>query len=401
MPHWLKCDVRYSSDSRTALFKLNTRVLLKAQHHGSKNTANLFIMIKAEYVNALNFHTHDEHVPNAVRNLLSPDAVCLDFALSSPPIVVGPRYPDPLVPKNEQATHILSSLRTLAQQTNVAVFLSHRALSRPSLETLCAAASNHALAHMDQHARISTLYSGKGGRILYPLVKARSKPEHSADAGPRSPIVESPPSYDELGPGPPAVVKEAHTGYDRPSHSQKKRRRPRSSSGSIDVEAGRFAQHPATSTTGGNGDKDTSTRLDSEEGNREVPGMAEEVQCQLEGLESRLANRLEHFLTDLLERHKDKVVDVVEQRLKEHRESVEKRLEEHDEEIQRSLGQARAEIEVDVEDQLLDRKCELDQMAKDEREGLEENLREQLEVGLADLEQALLERLSTARAVLQ
>lgn len=366
---------------------------MKAQHHGSKNTANLFIMIRAEHINTLDFHTHNEHVPNAVRNLLSPDAVCLDFALSSPPIVIGPQHPDPLVPKNEQATDILSSLRTLAQQASVAVYLSHRALPRPSLETICAATSNHALGHMDQHASIPRLYSGKGGRILYPLVKARSEPDLSADAGHQSLIVESPPSYDELGPGPPALVKEAHTGYGHSSNSQKKRRRPRSSSGSIDVEARPFVQHP-------DGNKDTSTGLDSKAENYEVPGMAKEVQCQLEGLEGRLANRLEHFLTGLFEKHKDKVVDAVERKLKEHRESVEKRLEEHEEEIQRSLGQARAEIESDVEDQLLDRKCELDQMVKDEREGLEENLREQLEVGLGDLEQALLERLSTARAVL-
>lgn len=49
---------------------------------------------------------------------------------------------------------------------------------------------------------------------------------------------------------------------------------------------------------------------------------------------------------------------------------------------------------------MLDRKCELDQMVKDECEGLESDLREQLEDGLADLEQALAERPSTARAVL-
>lgn len=38
---------------------------------------------------------------------------------------------------------------------------------------------------------------------------------------------------------------------------------------------------------------------------------------------------------------------------------------------------------------LLDRKCELDQMVKDERKGLEEDLQERLEDGLADAEQRL------------
>ena len=46
-------------------------------------------------------------------------------------------------------------------------------------------------------------------------------------------------------------------------------------------------------------------------------------------------------------------------------------------------------------------KCDLDQMAKDEREGLEESIRGQVEGRPVDLEQALLERLRTAKAVLQ
>ncbi|KAK7702615.1 hypothetical protein SLS64_009578 [Diaporthe eres] len=404
VPCWLKCDIRYSSASRTALFKLNIGVLLKSQHHSSKNTANLFVMIKAEHVNALKFHTHDEHVPSAVRNLLSPDAVCLDFTLSSPPTVIAPRHPDPLVPKNEQAEHVLSSLQSLAQQTNVAVFLSHRALSRPALETLCAATSNHALGHMDQHGSISSLYGGKGGRILYPFVTIPNEPEHKFDTGLPPPLVESPPSYDELGPGPPLLVEEADAGSVHPSQSPKKRPRPRSisgsTSGSTSVKTKRSMQHPAVATGGDDG-KDMSTGLSPKEGGyKTVPGMAGKVQYQLEGMERRLANRLEHFLASLLERHKEEIVGIVEQRLEEHRESVEKRLEEHDEEIHRNLDQARAEIEVDMEEQLLDRKCELDQMVKDEREGLEEDLRERLEGGLADLEQDLVERLSTARAVL-
>jgi len=218
MPCWLKCDIRYSSASQTAVFNLKTRVLLKAQHHGFKNSANLFVMIKAEHVTALNLHSHDGHVPSVVRNLLSPDAVCLDFVLSSPPTVIAPQNPDPLVPKNEQAAYILSSLQTLTQQTRVDVFLSHRALSRTALETLCAAASNHTLTHMDQYGSNSSLYGGKGGRILYPLNSIQSEHEHEHEHEAEVPphIVESPPSYDELGPGPPPLMTEAHAGAAPP-----------------------------------------------------------------------------------------------------------------------------------------------------------------------------------------
>ncbi|KAJ0103776.1 hypothetical protein J7T55_002195 [Diaporthe amygdali] len=400
VPCCLKCDVRCSSASRTALFKLNIRVLLRAQHHSSKNTANLFIVIKTEQVNALNIHTNNEHVPGTVSKLLSRDAVCLKFALSSPPTIIAPRHPDPLVPKNEQAARVLSSLQILAQQTDVAVFLSHRALSRSALESLCAATSNPALAHLDQYFSISSLYGGKGGRTLYPFVTIPSEPEHEVDAGPASPVVESPPSYDELGPGPPSLVKEANSGSAHFSSSQK-RPRPRSRNSSIGVQAKRRTQHPAATGDSGENCRNISMGFDSKEvDHSKVSKIAGEVQHQLEDMERRLADRLESFLTDLFERHKDNVVNLVEQRLEKHRESLEKRLEEHDEEIQRNLAQTRDEIEVDVEEQLLDRKCELDQMVKDEREGLEEDLRERLEGGLADVEHAIIQHLSTARAVL-
>jgi hypothetical protein len=108
---------------------------------------------------------------------------------------------------------------------------------------------------------------------------------------------------------------------------------------------------------------------------------------------------LEHFLADLLGKHKEIVG--IDERLQKHRESVEIRLNEHDENMQKTLGYARAAIEDDIEEQLIDRKCELDQMVKDERECLEDSIRGQVEEGLADLEQALVERLETAKVVLQ
>ncbi|KAH8744667.1 hypothetical protein F5883DRAFT_21153 [Diaporthe sp. PMI_573] len=404
-PCRLKCDIRYSSASQTALFKLNISVLLKAQHHTSKNTANLFIIIKAEHINALKFHDHDEHVPDTVRNLLSPDAVCLDFTLRSPPMVIAPRHPNPLVPKNEQAAHILSSLQSLAQQTNVAIFLSHRALSRSALETLCTAASNHALGHMEQHGSISSLYGGKDGRMLYPIVDIPDVPEHRVDTELPLPLVENPPAYDKLGPGPPLLMEEDEAGSVHPSHSQKKRPRSRSNSGNTGVKTKRPMQHPAAATPGsscGGSSTDMPKALNTEDlEHNKVPGMAGKVQCQLEEMERRLTNRLEHFLGDLLEKHKEEMGGMVKHQLEEHWGLVEARLEKHDEDIQKNLEYARAAIEDDVEEQLIDRKCELDQMVKDEREGLEDSIRGQVEEGLVDLEQALLERLKTAKAVLE
>lgn len=403
-PCWLKCDIRYSSTSQTALFKLNIGVLLKAQHHTSKNTANLFVMIDGEQVNALRFHTDSEHdkcIPSTVRNLLSPDAVCLDFTLSSPPTVIAPHYPDPLVPKNEQAAYILSSLQSLAVQAKVTISLSNRVLSRSALEILCTAASNHALGRMKQYGNISTLYGGKGGRILYP---SPNQPGSKVDTEFSPHIVENPPAYDQLGPGPPLLNEDDEASFAHSSDSQKKRPRSRSNSGSGSVKAKRPMPEPAAASAfdshGRNG-SDTPKELTKELDCNEALGMTGEVKDQLENMERRLANRLQHFLTDLLKKHKEEVVSMVEQRLEEHWGLVETRLEKHEEYMQENLEHARAEIEGDVEEQLVDRKCELDQMVKDEREDLEDSIREQVEDGLAVLEETVLDRLRTAKAVFQ
>lgn len=398
-----RLHIRYESASRSALFKLQLPVLLRPRRNKSKNTAQFFLFMPPENIATLSIAGGQQDTPEAVRNIMPADHLCLRFALSTPPTVVAPPAPDRLVPKNERSAGVLTSLLDLARQTNLAIYIPHRALDQPRLQTLCTAASGHGLASIDYHSTAS-LYGGKGGRVLEALMVAGPPPSSDMGisdtaAGPHA-TTDSPPSYNELGPAPP-LEKNFFAGG---SSSLKRPRRstsdsdsggcgPPSPSRSDEGPAKRLRAGPASQDIGqyvGNsvGVKQPEQILHSEQSEQ-----TKQMDRRIEQMEQRLAARLDGRL--------DRFEKVVREQLQEHKrmitEMVEERMDAHEEQTQTDLAYLRREVESDVEEQLIGKKAELDEQFKDEREDIKADLEERF----ADLERSISERFSSARAVLE
>lgn len=383
-----KLQIIYESASRSALFKLQLSILLKPQRNKSKNTAQFFLLIPPENIATLSLSPASGHEPSEiVQKVLSPDAICLRFALSSPPTVVAPPAPDRIVPKNEHNAGVLASLLDLARQTNITIYLPHRALDRTRLRTLCTAASGSGMTSIDRHGT-ATLYGGKGGRVLEASI-VDSQPENGDGAG--VPAADSPPSYDELGPGPPPAVSVSESLAKGSLDGRTPRKRPRRSSS----DAGSDPPSPGGEEKAKRSRDDQTSRetLHHVDGMGEQTEYTKQTELRMEQMEQRLTARLDRRL-DLFEK-------LIKDQIQEHKRSitemVEQRIEAHEEQTQTDLDHLRREVESDVEDQLIGKKAELHEHFSDEREELQASLEERF----AELEESITERFSSARAVLE
>lgn len=191
-------DARRVASTADAFLKLRTTVLLKAS---APRKTPLFLFIHPERVRALRLGelNADEksHQEEACRKL-GTDVVCLHFTLSRPADLVGPKESD-LMPKNKGSGDVLDSLRCLARQDNFVVYFARNAVSQARLVSLCEAASGGELKSIARQADLTSLYRGKGGRVITQL----DAPDNTV------PGPSSPPSYDELGPSPPLAPLDA------------------------------------------------------------------------------------------------------------------------------------------------------------------------------------------------
>ncbi|KAL1641361.1 hypothetical protein SLS58_006060 [Diplodia intermedia] len=187
-------SMRVDEHTGAAFFKLRVPVSLKTQ---SKKT-NLFIFIHPERISTLEKSTSSE-LPEAVRTafpVVSNNAILqLRFTLSTPSAVVIPAN-SPLTPKSAASVNLLRRLRSLAQATQLTVYLAAKGHPKHSIATMCEMANTSKLKSDPSELRLETLYAGSGAKaieaadLVFPF-------DH--DDPP-----ESPPSYDELAlPSPP------------------------------------------------------------------------------------------------------------------------------------------------------------------------------------------------------
>lgn len=388
-----KLHLLYESASRSALIKLQLSILLKPRRNKSKNTAQFFMFVLPENIAALSSSAASRQAPlETIRNVLSADTVCLHFDLNAPPTVVAPTAPDRIVPKNEHSAGVLASLLDLARQTNITIYLPHRALDRVRLQSLCTAAFSHGLISIDPQST-ATLYGGTGGRTLKASIIDVPSETGAADA-PGQPAAESPPSYDELGPGPPPAVAESlsrHSSTGPPS--RKRSRRNSSDVGSRSPSSRIGGERTAKKSREGRAVQVTPQHVDGMKDQVEQADDTELTDLRIQQMEQRLAARLDQRL-DLFEQL---VKDQIQEHKRNVNEMVEQRLDAHEEQTQTDLNQLRREVESDVEDQLIGKKVELDEQFRDEQE----DLRASLEERFAELEESITERFSSARAVLE
>lgn len=190
-------DARRLDLTNDAFFKLRRTVTLKA---AASTKTPFFIFIHPERIQLLEVVELAAATPEVAsrgeeaRRKLGSDAVCLRLVLTRSADLVGPKGLD-LTPKNKASGEVLDSLRCLARQDNFAIYFPRSVISQARLTALCEAANNGILKSIARQAELTSLYRGKGGQVV---VEAET-----AVAGSGSTEPDSPPSYDELGPGPP------------------------------------------------------------------------------------------------------------------------------------------------------------------------------------------------------
>ncbi|KAI0454973.1 hypothetical protein F5B21DRAFT_503768 [Xylaria acuta] len=203
----LNLDLHYDVRSSKAFFKLRAAVALKS-HPRSRNTA-VFLFIHPERIRAL---VLDDSPCAAEARILGPEAVCLHFELSKLPALVVPK--ESLAPRNQTSGNLLDSLRAVVQQATFSVYanIPCRRLPRQRLLALCGAASRNELRSIAAHSNASSLYAGAGGKIIEgdSLFRPDSTAVSEGHESAIELLVENPPSYDEVPPGPPPAVPSLH-----------------------------------------------------------------------------------------------------------------------------------------------------------------------------------------------
>lgn len=201
----LNLDLHYDVRSSKAFFKLRAAVALKS-HPRSRNTA-VFLFVHPERIRAL---VLDDSPCAAEARILGPETICLRFELSKLPALVVPKE-EPLAPRNQTSGNMLDSLRAVVQQATFSVYakIPCRRLPRQRLLALCGAASRNELRSITAHSNASSLYAGAGGKIIEgdSLFRPDSTAVSEGHESAIEPLVENPPSYDEVPPGPPPAGK--------------------------------------------------------------------------------------------------------------------------------------------------------------------------------------------------
>jgi hypothetical protein len=131
-------------------------------------------------------------------------AFCLRFELdgAEKAMLVGPKL-STLATKNTASGRVLKSLQSLAGASSFAIYISQKVLLKAQLASVCEAVSNQTLKSPQAQSDLASLYRGKGGQVIKPSPVAAA----AAGSGHDSIVqqAESPPSYDELAPSPPAL----------------------------------------------------------------------------------------------------------------------------------------------------------------------------------------------------
>lgn len=166
----------------------------------------LFLFIPPERIESLAFvGLGDTRVSEDVQKELGASgAVSLRVRLMQPGDLVVPLL-NPVIPKKKVYWNVFDSLRSLAQALDFVVYLSlDKFPSEESVSDVVHALSTGKFATSVPHADISRLYDGRGGKLLTGC-DLTNKPAPVPGLEP----IESPPSYDQLEPGPPApLIKE-------------------------------------------------------------------------------------------------------------------------------------------------------------------------------------------------
>lgn len=161
-----------------------------------------FLFIALERISSLTYEDATEtHLPDNDKHMGNSGLVGLRFKLShAGDLVVPPQ--SSLMPKKKVFWELFDSLKLLSRQLDFVVYVRPADLpSQVRLLSFFEAVTAGKLVTSTAHADVARLYDGKGGKVLAgeDLAVRATAPE------------DSPPSYDHLGPPPPAPPLEKGT----------------------------------------------------------------------------------------------------------------------------------------------------------------------------------------------
>lgn len=148
----VKLEIYFDPVSSFCFFKLRATVDLGGQ------IMPLFLYIKPDHITSL-IYTGSKGTTNTMPHLR--------FTLSEPADLVVPLGDSLPLKRPRLDGSTLTSLKQLAQETTLCVYMAHdQILSERLLQPLCAAVTDRSLKPLNMHSGLSGLYRGRGAKIL-------------------------------------------------------------------------------------------------------------------------------------------------------------------------------------------------------------------------------------------
>ncbi|KAK8138589.1 hypothetical protein PG984_001969 [Apiospora sp. TS-2023a] len=158
----------------------------------------LYIHIPPNHISSFEWtHGYDGADP-AIQSKLGSNLTRLKFHLKEPVQVIVPGQV-PLKPKKPATDTVVKALESMATALGITVYLEHTTLSKARLDSIAELIQSGLSRPVPRYGDLHRLYKGMGGSIL-PTVANPERPDSEVTGLAQA---DSPPSYDEIGPGPP------------------------------------------------------------------------------------------------------------------------------------------------------------------------------------------------------
>ncbi|ETS74531.1 hypothetical protein PFICI_14397 [Pestalotiopsis fici W106-1] len=228
-----------------AFFRLRVPVRLK-----QKDTI-LYIHIPPDHIASLSWSLQCE-ASSSVQAKLSSSITSLHFNLSQPAHLIVPAQWTVLHPRRALSADIIKALESLATSRRLTIYLEHATLSKSRLQAITNIVQSRSSRPVPSYCHLHRLYEGTGGKRHLPIDENNVSTD--SEAAPET-QGESPPAYNEIGPGPPMPP----TTPDCPwaINSAKGHGKRHRQSGSADTDGGESESPSNRPSKRGSGEQDS------------------------------------------------------------------------------------------------------------------------------------------------
>ncbi|KAF7520365.1 hypothetical protein G7054_g12795 [Neopestalotiopsis clavispora] len=185
--------VDHNASQLLAFFRLRVPVRLK-----QKDTV-LYIHIPPDHIASLSWATECE-ASSDVQAKLSSNITSLRFSLHQPAHLIVPSQWTVLHPRRTLSADIIKVLESLATSCSLTVYLEHTILSKSRLQALVHVIQSGLSKPVPSYSHLHRLYEGTGGKRYLPVDESTVSTDSEAALSTHG---ESPPAYNDIGPGPP------------------------------------------------------------------------------------------------------------------------------------------------------------------------------------------------------